>query len=303
MEKGSKVKLSKEGPALSQIVAGVMNWGVWGANLSTKDMATCIDACTDMGVTSFDHADIYGMYTTEAEFGAAMQSTRTSREDIEIITKCGICLPGSTVFPEFTVKAYDTTSAHIIRSVDHSLQNLKTDYIDVLLIHRPSPIMDMAQIATTFDKLRSAGKVRYFGVSNFTPSQMDLMMAFVPDIVTNQVEASVSANDVFLDGTLDHAQQHGYKAMAWSPLGGGSLFSDPKKTDLLLVLKNLGEKYEVDKDTLCYAFLLHHPSQILPITGSSKPARIEKAVRALDVNLSNEDWFVIWEACQGKSIP
>lgn len=294
-------KLTDNGPALSRIIAGVMNWGVWGADLSTADMSSCIDACYDMGVTTFDHADIYGMYTTEETFGDALKIAKSKREDVQLITKCGICLP-SKAFPDFTVKSYNTTKEHILLSVENSLRNLGTDYIDLLLIHRPSPIMDPVEIAATFNHLKNQGKVLHFGVSNFTPVQMDMMLRHFPALVTNQVEASVVANDVFLDGTLDHSITHGYSPMAWSPLGGGALFAG-EKDKILSTLSDLSQKYNTTADTLCYAFLLHHPCKIYPITGSSKTERIQKAVKAMDIKLSNEDWFVIWEACQGKSIP
>lgn len=299
-----KVNLTTEGPQLSRIIAGVMNWGVWGAQLSEQDMSKLIVDCCAMGVTTFDHADIYGMYTTEGEFGKAFQMTGLNREDVQYITKCGICLPSDT-FPSFNIKSYNTTKEHIIQSVERSLSELKTDYIDVLLIHRPSPLLDPKIVADAIHQLKSEGKILHFGVSNFTPMQLDMLASYCP-IVTNQVEASVMATDVFLDGTLDHALQHRYLPMAWSPLGGGSLFSSTSEYDLVSKrgrLLTVCDKLGLELDDLCYAFLLHHPSRILPITGSSKIDRIKKAVSGMEIELSNQDWFMIWEACLGNEVP
>ena len=151
-----------------------MNWGAWGAKLNSKDMAQLVENCVKIGVSTFDHADIYGHYTTEADFGAAFSESKLDRKDIEIITKCGICMPSDNK-PEFKIKSYNTTDAYIKQQVDASLNNLQTEYLDVLLIHRPSPMMDYHQIAQTFTDLQAAGKVNDFGVSNFTKYQFDTL--------------------------------------------------------------------------------------------------------------------------------
>lgn len=299
-----KTKLTENGPELSRVIAGVMNWGQWGANLNKQGTVKLMEQCVEIGVTSFDHADIYGSHTTEGEFGQAFIDSTLDREKIQLITKCGICFP-SDVFPNFTIKSYNTTKEHIRTSVERSLRELRTEYIDVLLIHRPSPIMDPEVIADAFSKLKEEGKVLHFGLSNFLPHQVDLMQSCF-SIVTNQIEASLLATDVFLDGTLDHTMQYKYAPMAWSPLGGGALFGKSNKHSLIQKreqLLDVAKSLEMDLDMLSYVFLLHHPSRIFPVTGSSRIERIRKAVDALDIEISNEKWFAIWQACIGNDIP
>ncbi len=299
-----KVQLSKNGPSLSRIVAGVMNWGAWGAQLSDRDMGFLIDQCADNGITSFDHADIYGGHTTEANFGRALARAGSKRSDIQIVTKCGIMMP-SDHRPEIKAKHYNTSKDHLLRSVETSLQNLNTDYIDVLLIHRPSPLMHPDIIGEAFELLKECGKVRFFGVSNFTTSQFNMLQSRL-DLCTTQVEASLMYLDPFLDGTFDHAIQENYRPMIWSPLGRGLIFKSQANAEILLRrerLRALSDDLGWTLDMLSYVFLLHHPAQMLPITGSSNIDRILVAQKALNVRIDDETWFRIWTAATGKKVP
>lgn len=289
---------------LSRIVAGVMNWGIWVANLSTKSVQTLIEQCVDLGINSFDHADIYGNYTTEKLFGDALKQSGINRSQIQIITKCGIIMPCNNR-PKYEIKSYSSSTAHIFESVNNSLQNLNTDYIDLLLIHRPSPILDPEIVGDAFLKLKNQGKVRHFGASNFPPGKFNMLNKFVP-LVTNQIEASILHLDPFEDGTLDNAILRSIKPMAWAPLGGGALFQKSKEYDFVMQrarLSEVAQKYEWTLDEMAYKFLLHHPSTILPVCGSSKIERIKVAVDSLNGKISDEQWFEIWVASAGSNVP
>ncbi|MEE9373294.1 MAG: aldo/keto reductase [Saprospiraceae bacterium] len=290
--------------ALSRITAGVMNWGKWGADLSSKDVNKLIRECIKLGITTFDHADIYGHYTTEKLFGDAMALGGIDRSKIQIITKCGIKLPCDNR-PKNKIISYNNSGAYIFDSVHKSLENFKTDYIDLLLIHRPSPLLDPHVVAGAFLRLKNQGKVRHFGVSNFDPIKFNLIYKSVP-VVTNQIEASILHLDPFMDGTLDNAMSRGSKPMAWSPLGGGQLFKKSKDYDFVMKrgrLKDAADKNGWTLEEMAYKFLLHHPSQILPVTGSSKIERIKIAVDAMKEKISDEQWFEILKASAGTDVP
>lgn len=289
--------------SLSRVVAGVMNWGAWGASLSTIAMSELISQCVERGVTSFDHADIYGDYTTEGQWGAAFQHSGARRADIQIVTKCGIKMP-APARPSIGDKHYDTSRAHIVASVENSLRELKTDYIDLLLIHRPSPLMDAEAIQTVVADLVSTGKILHFGVSNFTPSQMRLL-ASKTTVAANQIELSPMALEPFTDGTLDYCLEYAVRPMAWSPLAGGKLFgqvADPQSLATRARLLTVADKYGWALDELVYRFLLHHPSQVCVVTGSSKIERIQRAVDASKVTITDSQWFEIYTASTGREV-
>lgn len=281
-----------------------MKWGKWGAQLSTDEMARLIQDCCAAGVTSFDQADIYGDHTTEADWGAAYAKSGVARDQIQLISKCGIMHP-SSARPNIKAKHYDSSQGHIIHSVEISLKNLKTDHLDLLLIHRPSPLLDPHEVMKAVDALKSAGKVKHFGVSNFNASQMQLMATEV-DVEYNQLEIAMTARHTFLDGTLDYCMTHGVKPMAWSPLGGGELFAPSSKPDVLdrrMRLRAVAEKYNWEMDEMAYLFLLHHPSEIRVVTGSSKIDRIKVAMDSVHTLISDAQWFEIWTAATGVDVP
>ncbi|HSG26887.1 MAG TPA: aldo/keto reductase [Candidatus Krumholzibacterium sp.] len=290
-----RIRLTEEGPEVSRIVSGMMRLREW--DLDSRELSGFIGRCVGLGVTTFDHADIYGDYSCERIFGDALRETPSLRDSIEIVTKCGIMLVSENN-PGCRVKHYDTSRGHIVSSVENSLRRLGTDRIDILLIHRPDPLMDIGEVASTFDSLHRSGKVLHFGVSNFTPVQYDLLAsAMSRPLVTNQIQASVLHLDPLEDGTLDHCISRGIAPMAWSPLGGGGLFDGSDRAARLL--KVLGER----PDMMALAWLLGHPSRIVPVLGTGRVERIERAVSALDIRLDREEWTGIWAASRGGPVP
>lgn len=286
----------------SPIIAGTMKWGNWGAKFSTKEYLYMIEKCLEYNVTTFDHADIYGHYTVEEEFGKALLLDASIREKIQLITKCGIQMLSPNK-PEHKIKSYNTSSQYIISSVENSLRNFNTDYIDLLLIHRPDPLMNPNEIAETFTTLKQQGKVLQFGVSNFTTSQADMIHAAFP-LVANQVEISILKLDAFTDGTLDYCQKEKITPMAWAPLGGGNIFnSDEERSKRIIAVSQLlAEKYNVLPEQIMLAWLLKHPGKIKPVLGTAKHERIKLAIEATKINLLREQWFMLWRASTGEEV-
>ncbi len=287
----------------SPIIIGTMRLGDWGVKMTTNELEKFIDQCLDLGLNDFDHADIYGHYTEEANFGKVLKRRPDLKSKVQITTKCGIQLTTPNR-PHHQIKSYNSTKSHILASAENSLKELSVDCLDLLLIHRPDYLMNAAEIAEAFQKLKQEGKVNYFGVSNFTPSQFELLNSVTP-LVTNQVEISLLHRNAFEDGTLDKCQQLGIRPTAWSPLGGGSIFSDKENLTIKRIRESadsLCEKYNISLDQLLLAWLLKHPSGILPVLGTSKMSRIEKAKTALQIELSHEDWYLLWEAAIGEEV-
>ena len=299
-----QIQLTENGPRFSRIVAGVWKWGVWGWKLNDQDTLTLVEKCLEQGVSTFDHADIYGHYTAEADFGKIFRLNPSLRDKMQLVTKCGIKLVTPNR-PAHKIKSYDTSKAYILQCVDNSLRDLQTDYLDLLLIHRPSPLMDPDEIAAAFDQLKQAGKVQHFGVSNFTPSQFQLL-ASRTELVTNQIEASIIHLDPFLNGTLDQSLEKRVAPMAWSPLGSGKVFAkepDEQVQRIRKVGNQLQEKYNASLDQILLAFLLKHPARILPVLGTARAERVAAATQALNIELTREEWFELWEASTGKEVP
>ncbi|MGE5107545.1 MAG: aldo/keto reductase [Sphingobacteriales bacterium] len=288
----------------SPVIAGTMKWGVWGAKFSTNEYLQLIDECMQMGVTTFDHADIYGHYTTEEEFGRALAERKHLRSQMQFITKCGIKMV-SPNRPHHTIKHYDTSKEHIIHSAHLSLKHLHTDYIDTLLIHRPDPLMHPDEIAEAFTQLKNEGKALNFGVSNFTQSQTEMIASRFP-IITNQIELSILYLKPFTDGTLDECITKNIIPMAWSPLGGGNLFAhaedDERAKRIIAVADILAEKYSVAPDQVLLSWLLQHPSGIIPVLGTSKAERIKKALEASKIKMERQEWFMLWRASTGHEV-
>lgn len=298
-----KVALCDGGPEVSSLILGV--WRLMDWKLSADELVTFIEECVNLGLTTFDHADIYGDYLVEETFGKALQMAPDLKKHIQIVTKCGIKLLSKNR-PEHQIKSYDCSPAHIVKSVEHSLSALGVDRIDVLLLHRPSPVLHAEQVAETFASLRKSGKVAHFGVSNFGNHDFELLEAAVDQpLVTNQVEISPLQLVHFQNGVLSLQQKLKRKPMAWSPTGGGRLFSPQSDQERRVadVLGLLSRKYGCAYDQLIYAWLLHHPSGILPILGTQRLERIRGAIGALDLSISDEDWFKVWEASNGRRVP
>ena len=278
-----------------------MRWGTWGANLDDSGFAKMITGCLELGIDTFDNADIYGGHTTETGFGGGWRAAGVDRSEIKIITKCGIKMQ-SDIFP-YSIKQYDTTFEYIESSVNRSLRELQTDYIDQVLIHRPSPLMDMEDLAHTFKEIEGTGKVGSFGVSNFTPYQIDILAELYP-LATNQIEISVINHAAFTDDSLILSAANGLEIQAWSPLGGGVLWnpSVPADQERVNRLKAVAARYEWTLDQMAYYFLFHHHIGIRPVTGTSKLDRIQIATHCEQNKITDQQWFEIYEASRGHEV-
>jgi predicted oxidoreductase len=277
-----------------------MTWGQWGKSLSKKQMQTLISQCLDLGITTFDHADIYGAYTTENEFGEAISEMNLDRKSYQLISKCGIQYLCDT--RDNKVKHYNYNKDYLIWSVEESLKNLHTDYLDTLLLHRPSPLMVPEEIAEAVNILKASGKIKHFGVSNFTASQMDLI-GLRTDVEINQIECSITQNKPMFDGSLDYMISNGVQPMAWSPLGAIFKTKTAQNQRIISQMNELSAKYNASLDQLALAWLLKHPSGIIPVIGTTERNRIKLAKEALDINLELEDWFLLLVASQGHKVP
>ncbi len=276
-----------------------MNWGIWDKNLSTSEMSHLINICIENKITTFDHADIYGDYTTESQFGKAFNESKISRNRLQLISKCGI---QHTKGRPNLIKHYDYSKDYIIWSVENSLKNLQTDYLDVLLLHRPSPLMEADEIAEAVEKLKSEGKIIDFGLSNFTSSQTELILQKT-EISYNQIQFSATHHEAMLDGSLDYMKIHDIIPMCWNPLGTVFREDIDQTRRLKRLLVQLVEKYGVGSDTLLLAWIIKHPSKILPVAGTVNIARIQSLLKAVELELDTLDWFAIWTESMGTKVP
>jgi predicted oxidoreductase len=288
-------------PLLSPIVAGA--WRLLEWRLDTPALVRWIEQALELGITTFDHADIYGGYGVEAAFGEALAASPGLRERLRIVTKCGIKLV-SPARPAHAIKSYDTSRAHILASVENSLRALRTDRIDLLLIHRLDALMDPGEVADAFGTLRAQGKVLHFGVSNHTPQAFAMLHRRLP-LVTNQIEFSPLQVGALADGTLDQATDLALPPMIWSPLAGGRVASgsDEQALRVRTVLEELGRAHGVPAATIAYAWIRRHPSRPVPITGSRRIEALREATAALGVALSSEEWYRVWRASMDRDVP
>lgn len=277
-----------------------MTWGYWGKNLAKTQMIELMNSCLETGVTSFDHADIYGGYTTETAFGNAFRESQIDRQKIQLISKCGIQLPSEN--RKTKTHHYNYSKAHIIWSAEQSLKNLKTDYLDLLLLHRPSPLMQADEIAEAIEKLKTEGKILDFGVSNFTSSQTDLIQTKTK-VNYNQIEFSATHFEPMFDGSLAYMQTHKIKPMCWSPLGSVFKKIDDKSIRVKNLATKLSSKYNVEIDVLLLAWILKHPAEIIPVFGTADKERITNLMKATTIDLELEDWFAFWTESAGNPIP
>ncbi|PWA06889.1 aldo/keto reductase [Flavobacterium psychrotolerans] len=285
---------------VSPIIAGTMNWGIWDKNLTTKEMENMIHICLENKITTFDHADIYGSYTTESDFGKAFASSKIAREKMQLISKCGIQHISEN--RNNKIKHYDYSKSYIIWSVENSLKNLQTDYLDVLLLHRPSPLMQADEIAEAISKLKTEGKILDFGLSNFTPSQTELIRQKT-EISYNQVQFSATHYEAMVDGSLDYMQIHNIRPMSWNPLGTVFREDIEQTRRLKKLLAQLVEKYHLGADSILLSWILQHPAKIIPIAGTVNIARIQSLMKAAELQLDKEDWFAIWTESMGENVP
>ncbi|MDR6100100.1 putative oxidoreductase [Agrobacterium larrymoorei] len=288
------------GLSFSRIVYGMWRIGE-GADTSPRHVQAKIEACLEQGITTIDQADIYGGYTAESILGNALRQAPSLRDRIEIVTKCGIVAPVGR-HSAARVKHYDTSAKHINASVEASLRDMNTDRIDLLLIHRPDPMLDPEETGETLDALVASGKVRSVGVSNFRPWDFSLLQSnMTEELVTNQIEISLAETSAFTNGDLAYLQERALPVMAWSPLGGGSLMG--KEGPLSDVLERIARENDVDAAAVAVAWLLAHPAKILPVMGTNNLARIATISSAETVEMDRQTWFELYTLANGREVP
>ncbi len=282
--------------SLSKIISGTMTWGIWGKNLDEKSMINLMNNCLENNISTFDHADIYGNYTTEASFGNAFANAKIEREKVQFISKCGIQTEARNA-----VKHYNYKKEYIVWSVENTLNNLKTDYLDILLLHRPSPLMQADEIAEAVEKLKTEGKIIDFGVSNFTPSQCELIQTRTK-ISCNQIQFSLTDFDAMNNGNLDFMQVNKIVPMAWNPLGSVFKVDSEKTSRIEKAANKLSDKYNVEVDVLLLVWIMKHPAGILPVFGTTDQSRISKLIKTTEIDMDLEDWFEIYTTSLGHKV-
>jgi len=289
-----KKRIHPDGPEFSRIVTGVWRW----ENLSEPETQRMIETSLDLGITTIDHADIYGDHTVEEKFGKILLRQPSLRSKMELVTKCGIKFPSSRR-PANKSHIYDTSARHIIWSAENSLKLLNTDYLDLLLIHRPDPLSDPAEIAEAFEALKKDGKVLHFGVSNFSGPQFRMLQKFVSaPLVTNQIELSVKYTEPFFNGDVDVLMEFNASPMAWSPMAGGKLFEEDTE------FNRIASENDMTVSQLALSWLLLHPSGIFPVVGTTKTERLREMAAVMEKPLMDKDtWFAVLKASRGYDIP
>jgi predicted oxidoreductase len=286
--------------SLSRLVYGMWRLGD-DADTSPARVQAKIEACLAQGITSMDQADIYGGYAAEGILGRALRVASGLRDRIEIVTKCGIIAPVGR-HAAARIKHYDTSAAHVTASVEASLREMATDRIDLLLIHRPDPLIDPRETGAALDGLVASGKVRAVGVSNFRPWDMRLLQsAMETRLATNQIELSLDCHDAFVNGDVAHLMEVKAPPMAWSPLAGGRLLASAPEP-LRRLLTRLADQAGTDWSAVAIAWLLHHPARILPVIGTNDLSRIAAASDALRVPMDRQTWFELYSAALGREV-
>jgi predicted oxidoreductase len=299
-----RMKLSKTGPECSRMAYGT--WRMLASKPDAQEINRRLHACVELGITTLDTAEIYGQYKVEEALGAALALSPGLRDQLEVITKAGIYVPNS-YHPERRTAHYNTSGARLIKSLEKSLRLLGTDHIDLFLVHRPDWLTHADDTAAGLNELTRSGKIKFAGVSNYSASQFDLLNGLMDQpLVTNQIEFNLLHMDPIYDGTLQQCEKFGILPMAWSPLAGGRLFNadEPAAVRLADAAKEMMNRANgASLEQLAYAWILAHPSQPLPVIGTNKLERIQSAAKADDINLQREDWYVLWQAAQGRKVP
>jgi len=287
---------------ISPVVLGTWRFQAW--SMSAAELAAFLEGAADVGVTTVDTADIYGDYQGEAALGDAFRRSPGLRDRLQLVTKCGIRLKSARL-PNLRVKHYDCSRGYIAAQVENSLKSLSTDRIDLLLLHRPDPLMDADEVAEAFCALKQSGKVRTFGVSNFHPHQVELLQSRLPfPLVVNQVEFSLLHTAPLTDGTLDQCQKMRIVPMAWSPLAAGRIFSraDERSSDVADVLQRIAQETGLTSEQIALAWLMRHPSGVVPVIGTGKLERVRLAIAAANHGLDRQYWFELLEAAMGREV-
>ena len=320
------IQLGRTPLEVSRIAYGCMEiGGSWDqaaplGEQTKREAVKAIRTALDEGINFFDHADIYCWGKSEAAFAAIWSEAPRLREKIIVQSKCGIVMEDAR--PESTVGQFDFSYEHITRSVEGSLKRLQTDYLDVLLLHRPDPLVEPEEVARAFDDLCSSGKVRYFGVSNHTAGQLRLLKKHLHQpLVANQLELSLLHLHLFDEGvvfnqeamhgegTLEYCRQHQITIQAWAPLKGGAVITgvdDPPSQaapDVARLIAELAQAKGVSKEAIALAWLLRHPAKIQPVIGTTRPERIKAACEADHVELTRDEWYRLFIAGRGNQMP
>ena len=294
-----KIYLSDSGPKVSPAVYGFYRWNE--GDLSQYKMESIIDLCLQLGINTFDHADIYGGYQCEEMFGEIIKSKRIRREEIVLFTKCGINLPHRSR-PDIRTKYYDTSKEHILKSIENSLRNLRTDYIDIFLLNQLDPLSDLEETAITLQKLRESGKVKNIGVVNFSVFQHQLLSSFLRiPIVTNHIELNLLNTSAFDNGQIDYIKQKYMRPLATAPLAEGQIANSLEKKPLLIrrKLEELSSKYNAQIESIAVAWIVKLGA--LPLIGTTDEQRIKNIAAAFDLDLDRQDWYELYHASKGKT--
>jgi predicted oxidoreductase len=302
------VSLGQSALRSSRLAYGCMRIAGDGSRRDHERGKRAILAAVEAGYTLFDHADIYGGGACEALFGELLRESPSLRQGLVIATKCGIRAEGDP--HDEDPQRYDFRRSYIIESVEGSLRRLGVESVDLLMLHRPDYLMDAEEVAAALESLLQAGKVLHLGVSNFSPSQLDLLRSALPaPLLVNQVEINLHNIGTLGDGTLDQCQRLGMTPQAWCPVAGvaypawGNTFDADDDMRIARELERQSAIYDASDWQIALAWLLIHPAGISPIIGSTTPGRIRAAVDALDIDYSREDWYRLLEARNGKRVP
>ncbi|WP_031528905.1 aldo/keto reductase [Dyadobacter crusticola] len=286
-----KVSLSDSGPKVSEAIYGFWRWADEGT-ATTSQIEKTVNLCLELGINTFDHADIYGDQTIEEHFGKIIHNKSFKREDIVLFSKCGIRHSGNRYS-----KYYDTSREHIIESINGSLKRLRTDYLDIFLLHQSDFLSDPEETATALAEIVKSGKTKHIGVANFTVFQHQLLASYLRiPIVTNHIELNLMNTSAIEDGRIDFIKQSFSKPLAWAPLAGGKILNgtEERAVRLRAKLEEIGRKYNANIEQTAVAWLMKLGT--LPIIGSLSEARIRNAASASDIDLSREDWYEIYHA-------
>lgn len=299
-----RIKLSKAGPEFSCMVYGT--WRLLATKPDAQEINRRLHACVELGITTIDTAEIYGLYKVEEALGAALALSPGLRDKLEIVTKAGIYVPND-YHPERRTAHYNASGARLMKSLEKSLRLLGTDHVELFLVHRPDWLTRADDTAAGLNELMRSGKIKSAGVSNYSASQFDLLNGVMEQpLLTNQIEFNLLHMEPILDGTLHQCEKLGILPMAWSPLAGGRLFNaeEPAAARLAEAAKEMAERTNgATLEQLAYAWILAHPSQPLPVIGTNKLERIQSAAKAVDIVLQREDWYALWQAAQGRKVP
>ncbi len=299
------ITIGRDGPTSSRIVHGCMRLSGDGSREAHRKAMTALETAVESGINHFDHADIYGNGSCEMLFGEFLTSNPGLRDNLIITSKCGI--RSSDMPQKGDPRRYDLSASHIINSVDGSLRRLRIERLDILLLHRPDHLMDPGETAGAFERLHNAGKVSHFGVSNFSTSQVNMLLKYSSyPLLINQVEFNIHRISPLNDGILDQCIEKDISPQSWCPMGGvaypawGNTLTEHQTGLIHAELEAQAERYECDKSMIILAWILRHPARILPITGTMSPDRIRNAVNSVDLPYSRNDWYSLLDARAGS---